>query len=315
MDSTFNQLWQMIQVYCPSIPIPMAQEMINNSYSRALSYYPWGALRKDEELVVPAAYSTGTVTVVQGSGTVTGITTVWTAAMVGRQFYTDGQAAPLYTITAVDTGLQTLTLDRAYEKASDTTVYSISLVLAVMPADFSQLETVRDIANGWRLRLNKITQKKLDLVDPKRTVVGTTWTWVDAPPLINSDGTSTVRYEMWPRPMAAATYPFRYNARPARMSAATDRPIFPIRGDALRLGALSELSRWPGFAGAPNSYFDIRLHDTLEKEFADRMNELWRDDQAILANSITYGEDGSWPLSPVDSDFLRSHDLMPYLVA
>ena len=289
--------------------------MVNNAYSRALSYYPWGALRKDEELVVPAAYSGGTVTVVQGSLTVTGVGTAWTAAMVGRQFYTDGSAVPLYTIASIDTGAQTLVLDRDYEKISATTTYMISTVLAVMPTDFAQLESVRDIANNWRLRLGQITQKKVDLVDPKRTLTGPAWAWVDAPPLLNADGTSTVRFEMWPRPTAATTYPFRYLSRPARLSATTDRAIFPIRGDALRLGALAELARWPGTKEVPNSYFNLPLHSALEKEFQDRLNELWRDDQGVQNNSIQYSEDGSWPLAPIDPTFLQSHDIYPYVIS
>jgi hypothetical protein len=74
---------------------------------------------------VNAVYKTGAVSVSNGSSTVTGIGTAWTASMVGRFLYALGATKP-YQIIAVDTGLQTLTVSPLYDDSTDTyTSYSI----------------------------------------------------------------------------------------------------------------------------------------------------------------------------------------------
>jgi hypothetical protein len=57
--------------------------------------------------------SDGGVVVVNGSTSVSGIATNWTAEFVGRYLYVDG-AGQSYLIDSVDVGAQTLTLDTAY---------------------------------------------------------------------------------------------------------------------------------------------------------------------------------------------------------
>src|SRR5262245_13005919 len=110
MQDTLSAISSEILLNAPNCPLPMAQNMVNRAYRKVLDSGEWSGLRKEAEFVVPAPYTTGTVTVTQGSPTVIGAGTTWTSAMEGRQFFV-GNIAPYYTISSVG-GVGTLTLDR-----------------------------------------------------------------------------------------------------------------------------------------------------------------------------------------------------------
>lgn len=67
---------------------------------------------------VNAVYKVGAAVVTNGSTTVTGIGTAWTAAMAGRFIFVDG-ATMKYAISSVDPAAQTLTLETAYGDSTD----------------------------------------------------------------------------------------------------------------------------------------------------------------------------------------------------
>lgn len=67
-------------------------------------------------------YREGAVILTSGSATVTGIQTNWTSAMVGWEFWPAGYTRS-YTITAVNTSAQTLTLETTYGGSSDAYSY------------------------------------------------------------------------------------------------------------------------------------------------------------------------------------------------
>jgi hypothetical protein len=72
---------------------------------------------------VAAPFTTGTITLTQGSTSATGAGTGWTAALDGRQLIIGGRG-PFYTVT-IGTGT-TLTLDRPWADTDQAAVaYSI----------------------------------------------------------------------------------------------------------------------------------------------------------------------------------------------
>lgn len=307
-DATFEQLWRRILVYAPECPIPLAQEFVNTAYSRAVTYYPWSQLKVESEIRIPTAYSTGTASVTEGSTTVNGNGTTWTAAMVGRQFLTNG-TAPIYTVASfVDaTGI---VLDRPYENDTNATApYTISVVYFEVPSDFLLFDVVRDLSNNWKLRLN-FTQSILDNWDARRSFAGTSWVVAAAPPRLVTGGEPIIRYELWPRPLPAAkTYPYRYTKQPPLLSAAGDRPFFPMRGDILRKGAMAELALWPGTASLKNSFYNLDQHRTLEEEFQKGLREAWVTDNEISQTAVKYDVSDDWQYAPIDAAFWQSHDV------
>ena len=301
--TTFEKLWKKILLYAPDCPLPLAQEFVNTAYSRALAYSEWSALRKESEFVIADTYDTGTVTVTQGSTAVTGSGTTFTAAMVGRQFIVEG-IAPFYTVATAPTSTS-LTLDREFGGTTAAGAsYDIVQVYQDVPSDFDAFLSIVDIENNWQVRRD-VTQEMLDRWDARRSV--TTTPRVLAPAAYDSSGAA--RYELWPRSLAAKTLPFRYRRKVSLMSASADSPIFPIRGDVLRNGALAELAKWPGTKLLANPYNGPGTHMMHEQAFIDGLNKIQREDEEIAQTAIQYVQDTSLPWAPIDARFIQQHDV------
>lgn len=308
-DQTFEQLWKRVQLYAPDCPTPLAQEFINTAYSTALTWDRWGSLRQEFEYRLPVVYQTGQATTVYGSTTVTGVGTAWTSSMLYRQFMVDS-ISPMYTIVAVNVPAQTLTLDRAYNGVnSGTRSYEIGQYYLEVPSDFLTWDIVRDVDNNWKLHTN-FQQKQIDVWDTKRQTTGVPWVVALAPPRIPTTGVPVKRYEFWPRPSPGPkTYACRYIRRPPLLTNPDDRPIFPLRGDVLRKGALAELALWPGTATVRNPYYNLETHSKMVQEFKDGLSTCWKDDQETGQTAILYDDWEGVPYAPIDARYLQSHDI------
>lgn len=292
-DSTFGQLWRRLLIYAPDLPVTLAQEMINTAYSRAICAYTWSNLRGSGAFRLAAPYTTGTITVTNGSSTVTGASTVWTTALEGMQLVIGG-AGPFWEVASVDAGAQTLTLASPYVGADvSASAYSIQQINLVMPSDFGWLTTFVDVTSTAYWTLSWLyKQETIDVLDPRRLVstaqplylFGTT-----PSPFSSTSGRS--RYELWPRPTGAKTYFYRYTKKPPLMSAESDAPIAPIRGDVIREGAMAELRMWRGTGDWENPAYDLNAAQMHEKRFLDRLSQCRLEDQNIIVSDVEYEED------------------------
>lgn len=315
VDSNYQGLYNRLILYSPELPVGLAQTFVNKAYARILSEKWWSGLRKDTEIFINDPYTTGTITVTQGSTTVQGIGTAW-GANIGPQVFSNGQQyiafqlvvnaqAPFYDIVAVNTGAQTLTLDRPFPDVTQTVGYSLENVYLVMPNDFIAVESMRDMQNNWRLHVTSFRQSQLDIWDPRRTVTGTPWVMAAA----QYDLYGNRRYEIWPRAASHRLYPMRYLRRPPLLAALTDSPIYPITSESILEGALSELAAWRGSAAAPNPYYDVNLHRSHEDRFYKRIAEIELEDENLNQMRITYEDLNSVPYAPIDARYLQTHDV------
>lgn len=304
-QENFGSLYKRILVYAPECPLPLAQEFINNAYSRVQSAWAWQALRVDLDKIFPLTYTTGTAQVTAGSLNVVGNGTTWTQAHVGLQFLVGG-TAPIYTIETV-TDATHLILDRAYGNTTNAAaVYSIQLVYLELPSDYIYIESVRDLANNWRLRTG-FSQKQLDVWDAKRNVTGTPYLCAAAPVRVSNNAE---RLEFWPRVAPGPkTYMIRYQKRPPLLSADTDTPIFPVRGDAIRYGALAELAMWKGTSKVPNVNFDLNTHQLYEGMFQEALQEAIREENEHYQQLVKYEDSEGLPYAPIDASYLQTHDV------
>lgn len=306
-QESFQTLWKRLLIYCPGLPLPLAQEFINTAYSRALGAWKWSQLRKDNEFTIPLTYSTGTVTVTNGSAIVTGSGTSWNSTMVNQQFYI--LIAPFYDVLSVDSSTQ-ITLTRPFNGAGGAgQSYNIGVVYQEMPSDFLQLETIRDLQNNWLLHL-WVGQDRLDIWDSKRSVTGTPWIASAASPRVPSTGSNISRIELWPRVLPGPRYyAYKYESKPLLLVNPTDQPIFPIRGDVLIHGALTECALWPGTLKAPNNFFDLNLSSKHEQTFQDGLTDSIREDNEFYQTQVKYVDDASFPWAPIDAAFWQQHAL------
>ncbi len=250
-QETFAQLWNKVLLYAPDVPVPIVQEAVKRAYRGIVGAHYWSQLRADGEILIPAVYSAGTVDITQGSQTVVGTTTVWTASMVGRQF-AYGSVAPWYTITAVDVIGQELTLDREFELP---TVTDGTYVIGQFYLELH----IRERNNNWHITPHYYSQEYIDRIDPYRQSSGTPVCIAAAPPRRGSDNVIIPRYELWPRPSAETLVMYRYYKN-SELSAASDRPIDVLRPEAIIYGALMDIAMWPGTGQKPNPLFNMEVH-------------------------------------------------------
>lgn len=308
-DTTFEGLWKRLLVHSPNLPVPLAQEFINTAYSRILASKEWSSLRANSDFYYPDPYSTGTITVAQGATTVGGSGTAWTTSMIGRQLMI-GSVMPFYDIIDVDVSGQTLTLDRTYAGAAVSNgPYTIKYVYILMPSDLMRMLIVIDPSLNWKLRLD-ILQSQLDMWDPKRSCSGTGWVLAPATPSPVTATLGRPRMELWPAPSAAKLFTFRYEKRPNLMSAASDVPIYPVRGDVIREGALTYLSMWPGLSvESPNPYFGQDKYKMHKAEFEMALQSVALQDEDLNRSSVWYDDYNGLPWAPIDAQYFQQHDV------
>lgn len=172
-QDTFVQAWNKVLLRCPSLSPKLAQDMVVNAFRRLAETRRWSWLVKSGQFIAPAVTTGGTVTVTQNSTTVTGLGTVFTAALVGQQFRT-GAATPIYTIAQVNSATS-LELDAPWGGVTAALqTYQIYLCYFTVPADFHQFICLWDPAYAWQLYLD-ISQSELNQWDPQRASIGNSY--------------------------------------------------------------------------------------------------------------------------------------------
>src|SRR5689334_5115657 len=110
LDS-FESIWKSVSLRCPAAGPMLSMQFVNYAFRDLIEKRKWSWSVAQSQFVFPNQYATGTATVTNQSNLVAGAGTAWTAAMIGYQFRTS-TLTPIYTIIAVDVGLQQLTLDQ-----------------------------------------------------------------------------------------------------------------------------------------------------------------------------------------------------------
>ena len=170
MADSFQDCWGRVLLRAPNLGPKLAQDMVRNAFRRLAERRRWSWLIKQSQIIAPVVYNTGTVTVTLNSNIVTGASTVWTSAMVGRQFRT-GLEEPIYTIVSVQSTTQ-LTLDQVWGgDTAATQTYKIYQAWFTMPSDFYQLVSVYDPSLQWQLVLD-VHQTELNAIDAQRANSG-----------------------------------------------------------------------------------------------------------------------------------------------
>jgi hypothetical protein len=304
-NATFGSVWNRVLLYAPDLPPPLAQEFVKNAYRLVIDEHYWSELRADKEILLPTALSAGTINVTNGSNQVVGTTTGWTSAVQYRQLAV-GAIAPWYTITAIDTGTQTLTLDRNYEGiANAASSYLIGKFYAEFPTDLGVLEKVRDQQNGWYLVTHWYSQEYLDRVDAKRSSSGTPVILVSAPARVDTNGDVIPRYEFWPKVTGERFYAYRYR-KTHELTSNSTRILGALHPDMLVYGALRQAALWPGTAEKPNPHFSQELHATYTKLYEESLNSSIQGDLDINQQMIQIGDDVTRRF-PFDAKYLQDH--------
>ena len=305
---TYKAVWNRLLLRCPSAGPGLAQDWVSHAFRRVAERRRWSWLLKRGQFLAPATYITGTVNVTRGVATVTGVGTVWTAAMVDRQFRIS--SSPIYTIQSVNVGAQTLVIDDVWGGATAAlSGYEIYQCYYTVPADFHSFVTLYDPKMNWQLYLN-YTQRELNTWDAQRANRGQVYLAASFDYYTPAGVTVPLpRYELWPHQTAEYVYPFLYRSRPPDLEdAAATLPRY-LRGDVLLEGALAMAARWPGPSqDKPNPYFSIQLSSMHDARFEQMVMELEKLDDEVYEDDVSYLTASGWPFAPfADSRWLQSH--------
>ncbi len=141
---TYGEIRGRLQKLSGGMDLELIDGWIQDRYAQALDKIPWKRLESNYTFQVPASVTTGTLTVVAGSTTITGVGTTWTDALDGFMLRVDAQEE-YYQVAYVSP--TELTADRGYERASDSALgYRIDQSLFVMPANARVIESLRPIS-------------------------------------------------------------------------------------------------------------------------------------------------------------------------
>jgi hypothetical protein len=305
---TFGEIWNKVLLYAPNLPVPLAQTFVKNAYNKALRAHYWSELFQEGEITIASEVTSGTAAVVNGSASVTLSGGAGLAAWVTMQFgtLTNNGYAPYYDITGVVTATGVLTLDRAYQGATNAVAeYIIAQFFVEFPSDLQALDDIRDATRAWRLRRQYNQPNYLDRIDARRAYAGTPILYVPATPRVAA-GVSIPRYEFWPRIPSGTKLVYRY-VKKTPLSANTDYPVESLKSEVLVWGALAELTLWPGTPERKNPFFSIDLHREYDTLFEKGLQESILNDEDRAQRMITYAEDDRG--YPADARFIQEHGL------
>jgi hypothetical protein len=304
-DATFEQMWRFIKIYAPDIPLPLAQEFVNNAYLRALRSWSWSGLLAEFEFETPVAKTAGTVSIANGSTTVTGVGTTFTASDVGNQIQIDAKG-PYFTVMTRVSDTE-ITVDRAWQfTAVSGGAYILGRFYVTLPLDFGEAIAFRNVTNNWRLR-GGIAVERINAADAQRIAAGQPYIYFGA---TTSPVTATLgqaRFEMWPKATGLRRYSVLYSKKPSYLISSSASVLEPINAEVIKEGALSQLCMWPGTAKLKNPMYNMQDHKFHEDRYKSGLGECWVQDQARNQTMISYAEWEAVPYAPMDATFLQTH--------
>jgi hypothetical protein len=214
---TWGQIRLLLSPAAATLSPDLLDGFINTRYAEILDHYPWKGLEVNTTLETTAAYTSGTVSVTQGSAAIVGTGTVWTSGMSGLKFNAIADATT-YVFTFVDATHGTL--DRLYEGGSSATAtFAIFQDTYVLPANVKTLLSVVSPITGRPLEdLTERQEIERPLV-PFCPGEPQGWAMAEDTNELNPPVLHTVR--LTPAPNEARGYPMRYQKATAGFDGTT----------------------------------------------------------------------------------------------
>ena len=291
----FGSMLREVTNWNPNVDSEVAGRMINNRMRQIIDRRSWYATKVRFVANVPDIQTAGSCTVTYGSNTVQGIGTAWTPqALVGLQFR-QTFTQPYQTITAVNTTLQTLTLDTPYPGPTFTGSYYIVEAYLTFGANVKRLLWASNQLFGWPLDIGMKVQE-LNAIDQWRAAMGWATTMATRPP--TPDGQFQV--EVWPTPYAAQTFPGEAYTQPPNMVLDTDTPQAWIRSDILVTGAIADALL---YRPKQNSYYDpstaVNIAAGKTAQFEKDLEQMENADEGLEQQAVQWdynseSEEGGW---------------------
>jgi len=322
----------------PGLSPFLADTFINRAWSEIRRARTWSFLKEICAIVCPTQVVAGTVAITQFSDQVTADATASAALLAialpapldltAMQIRFGGQGntsfvGQVYSIAAVDTTVPAaivFTLDRVVVQATNPTSGYQCYRAYVKPTvdDFLRWESMVDMTNGWRLRLN-YTSTVFDARDPQRQAQGMSY-YVGA--FLGNPGLQPrPQYELWPHPTAGQTFLGRFYRTGTDFLDPTEElpPMIPSElvieralGYHAYRWAAENVSRIPQLSKVNYAQLMLESHVNYAKLLLDAKrndNEQELNDVWYRGHGLVHGVSAFKGMInfPIDSNFLQSH--------
>ena len=196
----------------------MGVKWLNDRYKELVSRVRFNHLRRIGEFRTGAVIDTGTITATRDSAAIVGVTTTWATtpavfATTVQPYWAFKAGVAWYEVDAV-VGDLSLTLATAYSETTEAAGSSYKLVKRYHPLDSNARWLGQFVHPRIGLPLGEpISQDELDSIDARRTLVGSTPTYVSSVGTTktgNSDGVGTLMVELYPYPDEAELIKYVY---------------------------------------------------------------------------------------------------------
>lgn len=231
----------------PAIPRLEIMQALNTAHLEIHGAYDWPWAYKETNIEVNPSYSTGTVSVADGSTTVTGSGTAWNTLWTNKRIRLDAnQDWPIASVS----GAGTLVLAQPYHGTASLVeaTYVIYQDVYQMPADFEPGKDLVLLQPDVRIRVRHIPRSALETqsVVLKSLFTNIAMGYSDQ----GRDSTGRFLIRIIPPPTNTNSLRMVYKARPADFSALTDISWLPqTYQDILELVAEAEVKRTHGIPG------------------------------------------------------------------
>lgn len=307
MAEGFSTVTRTVRLYVPAAPPFLVRAWVNKVYKDLARVRHWNFLRKDLRLTIQPSRAVTGVSCINGSSIVTSAGG-FLAADAGRQFQM--QTFPTYTVASYQSANQ-ITLDTAFGETSVTGTGTILDAYFTAPTDFESFRLIADPYNERRLAF-WITPDQLNILDPTRQASDTgPRCLAEVSPSTYGPTLGQMRYEYWPRPTSARSYPAYYNVQ---ASAINDTTLFSgvlaDGADVLIEGCLAQAALWPGTPDRANPYFNPALAKAKAADYTLGMQRMsLRDDEQHNDDLATVHWE-RWPLADLayNDQALRATD-------
>jgi hypothetical protein len=242
-QSSFGQAVGEVSSYNPGMSSSLVMNYINNV---ARDYYDrrnWYGLLRKGQFVSPGYFSTGTVTLTNGSNTVQGNNTNWTPSLNGasilQQQLRVGFTSPILNIIGFNQASQQITIELPWGLPSQSTSgYWITQYYYSVP-NIKYIYSVKNLQLMYRIWSN-VPQSLLENWDPSRLQFMYPRVLASMPPDVNGN----TQFEMWPAPNTQQAFPYLAYVYPDNLVSDSDNfPAF-TRVDVIKARAIAEVLRY-----------------------------------------------------------------------
>ncbi len=295
----------------PALSPIYAQTLVNRAWRDIQDSRSWSFLIEEGVLSAPASVTTGTVSISQGSKTLTPSATAITAwdalgaiIPIGTRQIRFSSTGRIYNIDSYNGA--TAELKETFTETSlvDSSYTLFKCYYSAPSSDFRRFMSVVDMVDGRSLRLH-LQKKQLDQQDPQRSTSEQPFCLAS----YKADSSGLPLYELYPHPTTARNYLALYQRQGSSLSEDTDAIPATLPTELLMARAKYHAFEWAGIngvKGVEGGAVDWRFWAAkAQKDYLELLQKAMRQDDEIFLQNVLVPHRRSF--APPSASYMQNH--------